>query len=63
MLWSRYKEMTEAELTENDAQGDYEAMMKDSDQKRAEDFRSMTDKQGGLAELETGFGWSCHIVF
>jgi chromosome segregation ATPase len=50
------KEMTEAELTEKDAQGDYEAMMKDSAEKRAEDSKSMTDKQGALAELETGLG-------
>merc|ERR1719473_1045345 len=50
------KEMTEAELTEKDAQGDYEAMMKDSAEKRAEDSKSMTDKQGALADLETGLG-------
>jgi len=48
------KEMTEAELTEKDAQGDYEQMMKDSAEKRAEDSKSMTDKQGALADLETG---------
>jgi chromosome segregation ATPase len=48
------KEMTEAEVTEKDAQGDYEAMMKDSAEKRAEDSKSMTDKQGALADLETG---------
>jgi len=48
------KEMTEAEVTEKDAQADYEAMMKDSAEKRAEDSKSMTDKQGALAELETG---------
>jgi len=50
------KEMTEAELTEKDAQGDYEQMMKDSAEKRAEDSKSMTDKQGALADLETGLG-------
>jgi chromosome segregation ATPase len=50
------KEMTEAELTEKDAQSDYEAMMKDSAEKRAEDSKSMTDKQGALADLETGLG-------
>jgi chromosome segregation ATPase len=50
------KEMTEAELTEKDAQGDYEAMMKDSAEKRAEDSKSITDKQGALADLETGLG-------
>jgi chromosome segregation ATPase len=52
------KEMTEAELTEKDAQGDYEAMMKDSAEKRAEDSKAMTDKQGALAELETSLGQS-----
>merc|ERR1719424_1727409 len=52
------KEMTEAELTEKDAQGDYEAMMKESAEKRAEDSKSMTDKAGSLAELETGLGQS-----
>merc|ERR1719301_165611 len=50
------KEMTEAELTEKDAQSDYEAMMKDSAEKRSEDSKSMTDKQGALADLETGLG-------
>jgi len=52
------KEMTEAELTEKDAQSDYEAMMKDSAEKRAEDSKSMTDKEGALAELETSLGQS-----
>jgi septal ring factor EnvC (AmiA/AmiB activator) len=50
------KEMTEAEVTEKDAQSDYEALMKDSAEKRAENSKSLTDKQGALADLETGLG-------
>jgi len=48
------KEMTEAEVEEKDAQGDYEQMMKDSADKRAEDSKSLTDKQGALADLKSG---------
>merc|ERR1719276_681116 len=48
------KEMTEAEVTEKDAQGDYEQMMKDSADKRAEDSKTLTDKQGALADLKGG---------
>merc|ERR1712146_398161 len=50
------KEMTQAELEEKDGQEDYETFMKDSATKRAEDSKSMTDKQGALADLETGLG-------
>jgi chromosome segregation ATPase len=45
------KEMTEAEATEKDAQGDYEQFMSDSANKRAEDSKSLTDKEGALAQL------------
>merc|ERR1719326_1931845 len=48
------KEMTEAEVTEKDAQGDYEQMMKDSADKRAEDSKTLADKEGALAELKAG---------
>jgi hypothetical protein len=48
------KEMTEAEVTEKDAQGDYEQMMKDSAAKRAEDSKSLTDKEAALADLQAG---------
>jgi len=48
------KEMTEAEVEEKDAQGDYEQMMKDSADKRAEDSKMLTDKEGALADLEAG---------
>merc|ERR1719379_1276350 len=48
------KEMTEAEVTEKDAQADYEKMMKDSAEKRAEDSKTLTDKEGALADLQTG---------
>jgi len=46
------KEMTEAEVTEKDAQGDYEQMMKDSAAKRAEDSKALTDKEAALADLQ-----------
>jgi len=45
------KEMTEAEAIEKDAQGDYEQMMADSASKRAEDSKTLTDKEGALAQL------------
>jgi len=50
------KEMTEAKLTEKDGQEDYETFMSDSATKRAEDSKTMTDKEGALADLETGLG-------
>jgi septal ring factor EnvC (AmiA/AmiB activator) len=50
------KEMTEAELTEKDAQEDYETFMKDSADKRAQDSKTLTDKEGALADLEAGLG-------
>merc|ERR1719284_725636 len=46
--------MTEAEVEEKDAQGDYEQMMKDSADKRAEDSKTLTDKESALADLQTG---------
>jgi len=48
------KEMTEAEVTEKDAQEDYETFMKDSADKRAQDSKTLTDKEGALAELKAG---------
>merc|ERR1719331_680540 len=50
------KEMTEAEFTEKDAQEDYEQFMTDSSTKRAEDSKTLTDKQSALANLETSLG-------
>jgi len=50
------KEMTQAELEEKDGQEDYETYMTDSATKRAEDSKTMTDKEGALADLETGLG-------
>lgn len=47
------KEMTEAEFKEKDAQEDYEAMLQDAATKRAEDSKTMTDKEGNLAELKS----------
>merc|ERR1719443_85893 len=45
-------EMKEAEYEEKDAQKEYEHMMKDSAEKRAEDSKTMTDKQSALAQVE-----------
>jgi len=45
------KEMTVATAEEKDAQGDYEKMMKDSADKRAQDSKSVSDKQSALADL------------
>merc|ERR1719281_35946 len=47
------KEMTEAETAEKDAQEDYEGMMKDSADKRAEDTKMLTDKDATLADLSS----------
>jgi chromosome segregation ATPase len=43
-------EMQEAKLEEKDAQSDYEKFMDDAGAKRAEDSKSMTDKEGALAD-------------
>jgi len=48
------KTMTEAEVTEKDAQDDYETFMQDSASKRAQDSQSLTDKEGALANLKGG---------
>merc|ERR1719316_2546634 len=45
-------EMLEAEAAEKDAQKEYEQMMKDSADKRAEDSKTMTDKESALAQTE-----------
>jgi len=46
------KEITEAKLEEKDAQGDYEKFMSDAAAKRAEDSKSMNDKESSLAETQ-----------
>merc|ERR1719327_1064997 len=46
------KEMAEAETAEKDAQADYETLMKESASKRAEDSKSLADKQGAKAATE-----------
>merc|ERR1740133_68494 len=46
------KEMTVAEVEEKDAQGDYEQMMTDSAAKRADDSKSLENKEGTLADLQ-----------
>jgi len=46
------KEMTEAETTEKDSQADYEALMKDSADKRTADSKSLTEKEAAKADTE-----------
>jgi len=48
------KEMTEAEVTEKDAQEDYDVFMTDSADKRAQDSKTLNDKEGALAALNGG---------
>jgi len=45
-------EMTEAETSEKDSQADYESLMKESAEKRAEDSKITADKEGAKADLE-----------
>eukprot|EP00927_Polykrikos_kofoidii_P014528 TRINITY_DN1638_c0_g2_i6.p1 TRINITY_DN1638_c0_g2~~TRINITY_DN1638_c0_g2_i6.p1 ORF type:complete len:148 (-),score=48.53 TRINITY_DN1638_c0_g2_i6:142-549(-) len=45
------KEMTEAEVSEKDAQADYEQFMSDSQKKRAEDSKAIEEKQSARAEI------------
>jgi septal ring factor EnvC (AmiA/AmiB activator) len=47
------KEMQTAEVEEKEAQKEYEAMMADSAAKRAEDSKTITDKSGAKAQLES----------
>merc|ERR1719310_2702100 len=46
------KELDEAATEEKDAQADYEALLKDSAAKRAEDSKALSDKASTKAELE-----------
>merc|ERR1740139_1870652 len=46
------KEMQEAEVEEKHAQDEYEQMMSDSSDKRAEDNKAMADKKGAKADAE-----------
>merc|ERR1719183_1737199 len=46
------KEMTEAKVTEKDAQADYEQMLSDSAEKRALDSKSLTEKNAAKAGLQ-----------
>jgi septal ring factor EnvC (AmiA/AmiB activator) len=47
------KEITTMELEEKDAQKDYEGFMADASDKRAQDSKSITDKESAKAETET----------
>merc|ERR1719174_2441375 len=44
--------MTVAKTEEKDAQEDYEQMMKDSAEKRAEDSKTLANKESTLADLQ-----------
>merc|ERR1719281_2216217 len=46
------KEMQTAEMEEKDAQADYETMMSDSKEKRAEDSKTLEDKEAAKASAE-----------
>merc|ERR1719409_1430834 len=46
------KQIQEMEVSEKDSQSDYEKFMKDSADQRAEDSKSMTDKEASKAALE-----------
>jgi hypothetical protein len=46
------KEMTEAEVTEKDAQSDYEKLMSESAEKRAQDSKAIVDKTASKANAE-----------
>merc|ERR1719162_164760 len=46
------KEMTVAKTEEKDAQGDYEQMTSDSASKRAQDSKSLANKEGSLANMQ-----------
>jgi septal ring factor EnvC (AmiA/AmiB activator) len=46
------KEMTVAETEEKDAQADYELFMQDSAEKRAQDSKTLADKESALADLQ-----------
>jgi len=46
------KEMQEAEVSEKDAQADYEKMLQDASDKRAADSKSLTEKSSAKATIE-----------
>jgi len=47
------KDNQESEVNEKDAQADYESFMSDASEKRAQDSKAITDKEGAKAETET----------
>ena len=47
------KDMTEAEINEKDAQGDYKTFMSDAASKCADDSKMLTDKENTMADLQT----------
>merc|ERR1719375_1513138 len=47
------KEMTEASTEEKNSQADYETLMSDAAEKRAQDTKSLTDNESAKAETES----------
>jgi hypothetical protein len=47
------KEMTEGTTTENDAQSDYESLMKNAAEKRTENSKSLADKNSAKADMKS----------
>jgi len=47
------KEIQTSEVDEKDAQSDYEGFMSDASEKRAQDSKAITDKEGAKAETES----------
>merc|ERR1719371_127178 len=47
------KDIQTSEVEEKDAQSDYEKMMADASEKRAQDSKAITDKESAKAETET----------
>merc|ERR1719378_170079 len=53
LLQDLEKELTTAKTEEKDAQADYEAFLKDSQEKRTEDSKALTDKEAALGGMES----------
>jgi len=52
MITDLDKEMTEAEVEEKNAQSEYEALMKDSGEKRTEDSKALAERTKAKADME-----------
>merc|ERR1719401_3007574 len=56
------KDMTEAHTEERDAQADYEVAMRDSAEKRAADSKTLAEKEGAKANLQTDLQSSKEVL-